>query len=248
MTGAPLAEVSAEGVRVAQAAVDAGVALKLTGGVAVWHLCPRARSAPLARRYEDVDLVGLARETAAIVSLLEGLGYTPDSEFNALQGASRLLFWDRHNDRQLDVFLDRVEMCHELDLRDRLGGESVTIPPADLLLMKLQIYQTNDKDHLDIIALLADHAFTEADDGLGIDRLVSLLSSDWGWWRTATEVAHRTVSHAERLGNEDLVQRVTAQVQELDRRLEAAPKSRRWKVRARLGERVRWYELPEEVR
>ncbi len=248
MTDSPLPEVTAEGLRVARAAVEADVALKLTGGVAVWHLCPRARAAPLARRYEDVDLVGLARDRASIIELLETLGYTPDSEFNALQGASRLLFWDRHNDRQLDVFLDRVDMCHELDLRDRLGDDSHTISPADLLLMKLQIYETNDKDHLDIIALLADLAFTEDDSGLEADRLIALLSTDWGWWRTATEVAQRTVRFAARLGDDELAQRVAGQVEELDRRLGAAPKSRRWKVRARLGERVRWYELPEEVR
>ena len=28
---------------------------------------------------------------------------------------------------------------------------------------------------------------------------------------------------------------------------EATPKSLKWKVRARVGERVQWYELPEEV-
>jgi hypothetical protein len=29
--------------------------------------------------------------------------------------------------------------------------------------------------------------------------------------------------------------------------LEQAPKSRRWKLRDRIGERKRWYELPEET-
>jgi hypothetical protein len=30
-------------------------------------------------------------------------------------------------------------------------------------------------------------------------------------------------------------------------RIEAAPKSRRWRMRAKIGERKRWYELPEEI-
>ncbi|MBI2237176.1 MAG: hypothetical protein HYU54_01440, partial [Actinobacteria bacterium] len=34
----------------------------------------------------------------------------------------------------------------------------------------------------------------------------------------------------------------------LRRALEGAPKSLRWKVRARVGERVSWYQEPEEVR
>jgi hypothetical protein len=30
-------------------------------------------------------------------------------------------------------------------------------------------------------------------------------------------------------------------------RVEAEPKSRGWRLRAKVGERKRWYELPEEV-
>ena len=247
MSGTPLPEVAAEGVRVARAAVDGGVPFKLTGGIAVWHRCPSARSAPLARAYADTDFVGRARDKATIVSLLEGLGYVPDTEFNALHGASRLFFWDRVNARQLDVFLDRVEMCHGLDLTDRIDDETLTIPLADLLLMKLQIFETNDKDYLDILALLADHPLTEDDSGLDARRLTEVLGADWGWWRTCTEVARRTAAFAQELPDRGIAERATAQVAELGRRLDDAPKSRRWKVRARVGERVRWYELPEET-
>jgi hypothetical protein len=34
---------------------------------------------------------------------------------------------------------------------------------------------------------------------------------------------------------------------ELRRVLDAAPKGRRFRIRARIGERKRWYELPDEV-
>jgi hypothetical protein len=30
-------------------------------------------------------------------------------------------------------------------------------------------------------------------------------------------------------------------------RIEAEPKSRSWRLRAKIGDRKRWYELPEEV-
>ena len=39
----------------------------------------------------------------------------------------------------------------------------------------------------------------------------------------------------------------TAYLAALGRAIEAAPKSLRWKARARVGERVRWYEQPEET-
>ena len=38
-----------------------------------------------------------------------------------------------------------------------------------------------------------------------------------------------------------------AAVKTLSETLEQAPKSRRWKLRDRIGERKRWYELPEET-
>jgi hypothetical protein len=38
-----------------------------------------------------------------------------------------------------------------------------------------------------------------------------------------------------------------ARLREVLDRIEAEPKGRGWKLRARIGERKRWYELPEEV-
>ena len=41
---------------------------------------------------------------------------------------------------------------------------------------------------------------------------------------------------------------VPAQVRAIQAAIEAAPKTRGWKMRSRVGERIRWYETPEEVR
>jgi hypothetical protein len=38
-----------------------------------------------------------------------------------------------------------------------------------------------------------------------------------------------------------------AQASALRRYADKVPKSLRWKIRSRVGERVQWYELPEEV-
>ncbi len=40
---------------------------------------------------------------------------------------------------------------------------------------------------------------------------------------------------------------VVERIDELMERIDREPKSRGWKLRARLGERKRWYETPEEV-
>ncbi|HEX3359869.1 MAG TPA: hypothetical protein VHS74_02655 [Solirubrobacterales bacterium] len=242
----PLVDPVEEGREIGAAAVERGVELKITGGVAVAINCPSAGRPPLARQYADIDLVGLASRTAEITGVLEDLGYVADVAFNALHGASRLFFWDETNERQVDVFLDRVEMCHEIDLRKRLGSPKPTLDLADLLLMKLQIFETNEKDYLDILSLLTDHEFGTGPGEIDLPYLAGLAGEDWGLWRTTTMVAERAVDFASALAGLEATERVRRQVALYLDSLEAEPKSRGWKFRAKIGERKRWYELPEE--
>src|SRR5215469_2412864 len=154
----PLADVREEGLRIVQAADERGLLVRLIGGVAVWARCPSAMLPELRREYGDVDVIGHARHSRELTPLLESMGYQPDKLFNAIHGAQRLNFEDSTTGRPLDVLLDKFVMCHALDLRDRLAVDQLTIPLADLLLTKLQVVQINDKDMVDVAAMLADHA------------------------------------------------------------------------------------------
>jgi hypothetical protein len=236
-----------EGERIADAARAAEVTTRLTGGVAIALRCPSAQAPPLARTYQDIDLVTLGSHRDATMALLESLGYLPDREFNTLHGSRRLFFWDPANERQLDVFVDRARLCHEIDFRPRLAVSERTLPLADLLLMKLQVVETNEKDLIDICALLADHDLTEGERGVNSAYLASLAGDDWGLWRTMTMVASRAEDFVRGLARFHGAALVTSRLRELGRQLEEAPKSRGWKLRARLGERKRWYQLPEEI-
>jgi hypothetical protein len=239
----PLAHLPDEADRILRAAVADRIALRVTGGVAVYLLCPSARTAPLARSYKDLDLVGRSGESKSISRLLTGLGYQPDIELNSFQGHQRLFFRDVVNNRDLDVFIGRMTLCHDLDLNDRLTTQENTISPADLLLSKLQVVQVNERDLVDTAALLFDHPV----DSGGIDplRIRAVLCSDWGWWRTATATLEKVVSYASNL--HDIGPVVLARANEIVETVERAPKSIRWKARAAIGDRVRWYVLPEEV-
>ena len=146
--------------------------MRLLGGVAVWARCPSARRPELAREYGDVDIVTPGRSAREVGRFLESLGYEPDKLFNALHGAQRMNFMDAGHDRPLDVLVDRFVMCHALDLRDRLAVEELTIPLADLLLTKLQVVKINEKDLLDLLALLADHAPDHGGDAIDLRRVV----------------------------------------------------------------------------
>lgn len=243
----PLADPVAEGARVAEAAGEADLALRLTGGVAIAILCPSSRRPPLGRAYGDIDLAGRRRDTKAITALLSALGYRADIQFNTLQGERRLLFWDTANDRQLDVFLDVFEMCHRIELTDRLAAPGPTIPLADLLLTKLQIVETNEKDLTDIVTLLVDHDFTDDASGIELSYIAGLCRDEWGLWRTTTMVMARADAFATALATPGLRERVHEQAAAFLERLEREPKSRRWRLRARVGERARWYEQPENA-
>jgi hypothetical protein len=141
-------------------------------------------------------------------------------------------------------------MCHQLDLRDRLARAGQTLAPADLLLSKLQVVETNNKDYLDMVALFADLPLTEGDDrGIDLVRIREICGSDWGWWKTATIVGGRVRQFAEELcsRHEEIDPGVISHIETLLRDLEQTPKSRKWKLRARIGERVRWHETPEDI-
>jgi hypothetical protein len=240
-------EIPELGRRLAEEAAAAGLPLRLIGGVAVWVRCPSARTAPLARAYGDVDFIGRARDRKEIVAFFEAHGFEPDRMFNALHGASRLNFSDPARDLPVDVLLDRFAMAHALDLRDRLAVDPLTLPLADLLLTKLQVVSLNAKDLRDLCALLLDHDLGA--EGIEAGRLLEVTRSDWGFEHTI----HRTIATLhERIGDFALEPAATALVlgraDAIDAALHASPKSAKWKVRARVGERARWYEEPEEAR
>jgi Uncharacterised nucleotidyltransferase len=245
MADPPLETLTEEVARVLEAAEREGVTVRAVGGLAVHLVCPSARTPPLARSYKDLDLVGRRGDARPITDLLTSLGYQPAAEFNALHGHRQLYFWDPANGRQLDVFVERINLSHELDVGDRLELAPKTLTPADLLLTKLQVVEINDRDLRDATALLVDQPV--GPDGIDPGRVVEVLSSDWGWWRTCTGNLDAVAAFANELEAFGGKGRVRRGVQELRRHIDEAPKTVRWKLRSILGERVRWYELPEET-
>jgi hypothetical protein len=244
----PLTDPVAEGQRIVETAAERGVALRLLGGVAVAMLCPSSRRPPLARDYADIDFATTASAKDEVVALLESMGYAGDKEFNTLHGHRRLYFWDGVSQRQVDVFVNEANLCHRIELKRRLEAVPLTLSLADLTVLKLQVVETNEKDFLDICALFADHELTDDDSGINSTYIAELTASDWGLWRTIGLVAERSEHFALALPGFDAAELVAERLRRLRREMEEVSKSRGWKLRARIGDRKRWYELPEEVR
>jgi hypothetical protein len=243
----PLPDPVAEGSRIAEAAAVRGLPLCLLGGVAVAVRCPSSHNPPLRRSYGDIDFATTRTAKEEVGELMVALSYAPDREFNTLHGHRRLSFWDEANRRQVDVFVDEANLCHRIDLRSRLEVGQPTLPLADLAVLKLQVVETNEKDYLDLCAIFADYDVTQADDGVDGAYIASLAASDWGLWRTLNMVAIRAGQFATELPGFEVGNRVAERLNRLQLELDTVPKSRAWKLRARIGDRKRWYELPEEV-
>ena len=246
-TNLPVADVIAEAERITAAARALKVPVKLVGGAAVNLHSRSAREAPLKRKYGDLDFVAASKQRQAAEKLFESLGYQGDRRFNTLNGHQRLLYLDPVNGRQIDIFIDRMRMCHVIELADRLGGDDPCLTPADLLLSKLQVFEVNMKDLVDSIALLLDHPIADHDDdAINGTYLAQLLSEDWGLHRTMQLNTARIRDTAKQLPV--AADTVNQRLDELWARTEAHPKSLKWRLRAKIGDRMSWYELPEEVR
>lgn len=236
----------AEGVALVEQAEGAGATLRLLGGAAiVVH-----GSGVAHRELGDLDAVTRKAHVRPLGAVLQERGYEAETRFNALHGDRRLIFHGPAG--KLDVFVDTFEMCHRIELGGRLAHDAPTIPVADLLLTKLQIVELNAKDAHDIFHLLSGLRVgrDSARPSIDPDRFGSVLAADWGWWRTVTRNLGKLPDLlSSQPGLAPPYPRFDAltQAKQLQEVAETVPKGLKWKTRARVGDRVRWYELPEEV-
>jgi hypothetical protein len=222
-----------EGVALVEAASADDLVLRLLGGAAiVLHA-----SGSTHREIADLDAATRHSDSGRLAETLRTRGYEAESRFNALHGNRRLLFHGPHG--RLDIFVDTFEMCHRIDLRPRLLLESPTLTVSDLLLTKLQIVELNAKDAHDVFLLFQHHELRVGPgDHIDIEYFAGLVADDWGLWRTMTRTLGRVAEQEPA---------IAGKAQALEQVLDEAPKSTRFRLRAKVGERKRWYELPEEM-
>ncbi len=244
-----------EALRVVSEADRRNVLLRLLGATAFICRCPRYNwlYRAMGRRLTDIDVV---TESSTPLDALDGLfadlGYRKQ-EHMIWHASSRLIYDALAEDGlHVDVFRGRLDFCHTIDFRGRLGEHPRTIPLPEMVLEKLQIVEINEKDLKDLCILLVEHEVAESaagDAAIDAGRIASRLARDWGFWHTATRNLAK-VRHAGQgftaLGPEERVL-VEARVDRLVEAIARAPKAERWKLRSLIGTRVRWYNEVEEV-
>jgi hypothetical protein len=243
----PNADIVLEADRLLGAAGEADVPVRLVGGLAVRAHLPAGTEPIIVREYKDIDLVTLKGRGRAVSAFMTEQGYEADRVFNTTNGHRRLLYYDVPHQRQVDVFVGAFEMCHSIPITDRIDLHPTAVPLAELMLTKMQIVELNAKDQSDIVTMLYHNDVGDGDDGMiNAKRVGALCASDWGLWRTTKMNTERT---RQALANAapDVRDVAMPRLERLWQAIEDAPKSGRWKMRNRVGDKVRWYEEPEEV-
>jgi hypothetical protein len=241
-----------EALRIVHAATQQGLILRLLGSLAFQIHSPRTGHLQkiLGRAYTDLDYAGYSREAPRMEPFFSSLGYRGDAEVNLYFAGQRMIFQHPDNGFHADVFFDKLNFCHEIKWLGRLEADSPTLPLAEMLLEKMQIVKINEKDIIDTIMLLLEHELgTHDQDAINVSQISELCAQDWGLWRTTTmnlgKVALLSQQYAALSVGEKA--RMTAQVEAILEHIDRQPKTTAWKIRSKLGDRVKWYQDVEEV-
>lgn len=242
----PLAPRLQAALDIVRAGRESRVVMRVMGEGALRIRCPSVADKPT--RPEEEDTVQLAaRSGQPVDATLKRLGYVGDSRFNTLFGSERMRFAHPQTRLYVEIFYDHLASYHRLEIGSRLHLDNGTLPLADLLLSQLQNVEASEPDFWRLAAVLIDHDLggpgqPEAIDGTHI---VTLCSEDWGWYKTVMMNLEKCLEWAPRQLPSERSPGFQQHVARLHGMIEDAPKSLRWQTRARIGERQRWYELPE---
>jgi hypothetical protein len=238
--------------RILKASSEAGIILRVIGSLAFQLHCPKFGylQAAMGRAYTDIDFAAYHRQTKEIQVLLSGLGYKEDREVFIVSEGGRAIFERSGLGIHLDVFYEKLAFSHMIFWNNRLEVDNPSIPLAEMLLEKMQIYQINEKDIIDTIMLLLEHPLGDIDhETINIKYVSGLCSNDWGLWRTTTMNLDkvRQLAQGYKQLSDEQKERIDSQVKTALSRIEQEPKSLAWRLRSRVGDRVKWYRDVDEV-
>lgn len=238
-----------EAIEIVTGADEIGVTLRVVGSAGIRLHCapPDAQMERLGRRAKDIDFVVLKEDRKKMRRFLEARGYVADRDLLVAMEGARYSFAQPQTQIELDVFVEKLQFNHTIEVRDRLRQHRTTLPLEELLLAKLQIVSPTTTDLLDVSVLLATHPVVPApssDEEIDADRIASLLARDWGFHHTVVANLTRirqSLGEVVDLGAE-LHDTVRQRVDALAQAVQDKPKTMGWRVRARVGERVQWWE------
>ena len=238
-------------VSLVEEASKRGITLRILGAIAIRLHSPNYSyfQDKMGRILSDIDLIGFSKHYSQILKFLESLGYEIDKRILFKQ-ANRIVA-DHLKDRvHVDIFCDKLEMCHTIDLRDRLNIDNPTIPVTDLFLEKLQIVKIAEKDLIDLAILIAEHPLGNDDeDKINIKFITNIVRKDWGYYYTTVINLGKLKEYVKTLHvlQPDQREEIIGKIDNLVDAIEKTPKSMKWKMRAKIGPAIKWYKEVEDL-
>jgi hypothetical protein len=257
-SGVPMssAEFVNEATRISEAGKEKDITLRVMGACAIRIHCPNSRNIldSLNRTITDIDFMSYGKFEAKISNLFKELGYRSESEaakfYAHMYGQIRSGFIDPKTQRKVDVFYDKLEMCHTIDFKNRLETDFPTLTVSDLLLEKMQIVKINEKDIKDTLVLILEHDVGGDDrETTNMKYISKLLSEDWGFYYTVTTNLNKIKTFLSQYDAFTGDQKTTIE-QKIDKLVDAIerqPKSMKWRMRAKIGTSRKWYVDVEEI-
>jgi len=238
--------------RIVNSCDEAGILLRVIGSLAFQIHCPKYGylQAAMGRAYTDIDFAAYSRQTKEIRGLMTKLGYRENQEVYIVSQGDRAIFERPEIGIHIDVFYEKLSFCHVIAWNGRLEIDKPSIPLAELLLEKMQIVKINEKDIIDSIMLLLEHPLGDNDrEMINLKLIASLCSSDWGLWRTVTMNLEKVRQLSQGYSQLSVEQKemINSQVNTALLRIDQEPKSMSWRLRARVGDRVKWYKDVDDV-
>jgi hypothetical protein len=262
-------QLATEAADLVAGAAGEGVTLRVVGSAGIRLHCagPGPLMDAIGRPAKDIDFIVPQQHRKAMRRFLESRGYVIDRDLLIAMEGRRYTFSHPGHGTDVDVFVERLEFCHTIEVAGQLGAHPVTIGLDELLLQKLQIIEPTTTDVIDTGVLLATHTVAGgAGESGGVSgaaggetaggpaacavaldgpRIAQLLARDWGFHHTATRNLRRARDRATEPGTDlgpaarPLVQARASQLLAL---IGAEPKTRTWRMRDRIGERKQWWQ------
>ena len=231
-----------------------GITLRIMGGLAIylhsqeyeqlWEKLGRLGK----KVFTDIDYVSYGKFRGRLLEFFKNRGFTINQKLLYLYGKKRHIYYGEKIP-MVEIFFDKLEMNHTVDFKNRLEADYPTIPPAELLLQKIQMVRMNEKDIKDAIILIRAHELGKEDEEkINQVSIGASLLSDWGFYYTATtnlQKIKNSLSNYNVLGEED-IRVVGGRIDELLSYLEEKPKGIMWKSRALIGTKKKWYNEVDE--
>src|SRR5256712_3546915 len=243
-----------EALAILRAASEAKVALKMLGGLAIKvhslneeEFANRlGRSAEPGQEYSDIDFATYYKSREGVRRVMESVGYSKRPSTMSTSASQRQIYFHPKGWFYIDVFWDKLKAAsHPIAFRDRLEVDPISIPLSDLLLEKLQIVSFSRKDMIDTLLLLKAHTIAgkEELETISTDRVAYVLSRDWGFWYTVTTNLQGIGEHVKEMSvlSSQEASDLSSKIEKLLYAANSVPKSLRWKLRAIIGSRKKWY-------